>query len=56
MEENVADEIIINPFETKAKNICEKYNLYYKQLKLQYNINANDNIYTMEIEDGNIDF
>ena len=55
MEENGTDEIIINPFETKAKNICEKFDLDYKQLKLQYNLNANDNIYTMKIEDDNND-
>ena len=50
VENNGAEEIIIDPFDSKAKKVCEKFALDYQNLKSQLNFNAEDNIYSMDID------
>ena len=50
VENNGAEEIIIDPFDSKAKNVCEKFALDYQNLKSQLYFNVDAKIYSMDID------
>ena len=54
IEDNGVEEMIKNPLESKTKNICDKYESDYRNLKITFGINVNVDANLMDIEDDNI--
>ena len=54
IEDNGVEEMIKNLLESKTKNICDKYESDYRNLKITFGINVNVDANLMDIEDDNI--